>query len=120
MEKIIVYEKKSFVNSRGFEIVQLVPTDGSSSIFHGIAIAGMQTDKPGEVIPKRFQFEFPEEITTIDTAFENFEKYLKNEVELYIAEEQRQIELAEKEANNSGPIIVPNGPMPFNPNFLKK
>lgn len=121
---VSIYEKKSYVNSRGFEIIQLCPIDKSKdTIFHGIAVAGMQTDEPGEIIPKRFQFEFPLEIKTIDEAFENFEKYLKNEVEQYIQEmERRELEAANAKKMSDGPIIVPTGAnsMNFNPNYLKK
>lgn len=116
-----IYEVKTYVQIVGkkkFEVKEFIDATNKETFFQGYAVLGIPTGNPAQpIIPQELEFRYPENVTTLTEAFEQFEDTLNKELEI-MAE---KMEKARQEQSKK--IIMPGdqGSVPFiNPNLLKK
>ena len=117
-----IYEVKTYVKVSGkkkFEVKEFIDTEKKETFFQGYAVLGIPTGNPAQpIIPQELEFRYPENVTTLQEAFEQFEDTLDKELKV-MAEKMEAARQAQ-----SKKIIMPGdaeASMPFiNPNLLKK
>ncbi len=99
----MIKEIKNYVNEKGFKVEELLPfeeNDKSKPKYIGKTLIMFQLPN-GQQFPQDVSFEFPEKITSIQDAFENFETYIRQEIE---RQEQEATKLMAEERKK---IIIP-------------
>lgn len=127
-EKIVMEKKiqkiETYINEKQFEVREAIDIATQEKSYLGAATILIKTGNPVRpVVPQQMSFIFPKEIDTVEKAFDSFEKYLNEEVELFFKEIEKQQMAQSKQIIPATSVPqIPQGPntIQFNPNHKGK
>jgi hypothetical protein len=99
-----IYKIELFVNAEGKEVRTFTNTkDATDRMFNGAVMVIMRDQKGQQAPPRRFDFKFPDTVTSLEQAFEEFDSVWKSEMD----RERQAYEKSKLE--NMRKVVLPNG-----------